>query len=755
MLYNFLLLLLFHLSSSYIVYSTNITVIHLLVLVPWPDPRDYSGRDGGLGLLPGARVAAREVNQRTDLLPGIEINLIEAGHEACGLTEHSLGLLNLVNYGINPLDTMWNVAAVLGLYCSTVTAPLSTLASREGIELLQLSAANSPVFNKETNRFPHLWRFLQSAGVYADVMINMMDEYDWNRIAIVSSEGNTYHSGIADILAQKISSSNKTIVYRGELFMLQADIENQVLTGLKKEKARIVFVTAETAKIVSLLCSAHNRGMLYPNYLWIIPDETVNNLSSKSTCGKNLQTSLEGSVLLDFSLSPQNSSHPFQSSGSSYNEYLVNYYQELENVRRNYTELVYKTNTNINRAPAYGALLYDQVWAFSLALNNALPQLISRNLSVQDYGFGHPNSTKIIEEHLMNLSFRGASGHISFNDFREVMTLIDVYQIINGTSVIAGERVNSTNFSGELNLNFSRELDDEVHRVRQVLPVGVTIMMAFCIVPLSIFISSVLSVMLMYRHEPEIKAVSPTLSLLIFLGCYTLIVVMILLTIEGSVYLSETANKVVCRTGIILEFNSQILIAVTIFLTLNRVYKIFYNSNMQKTLGVRYENWAMALQSGAITAVPNLVYLVLTLTIRGTNQQLKTVEVELNINSVTVISQYRHCYGTIGVQSNTFRYFFVTFLFSIGFLNVYLASKLVKVPSKNFSNTRFVNILMVLLFTSTCISGFLILLFVQKDSTGLYTSVVTYIHSLLTVLYCLFLLFIPSIFVVLKRKLVN
>ena len=38
-------------------------VVDLLVLVPWPNPREFTGRAGGLGLLPGARIAARPTNQ--------------------------------------------------------------------------------------------------------------------------------------------------------------------------------------------------------------------------------------------------------------------------------------------------------------------------------------------------------------------------------------------------------------------------------------------------------------------------------------------------------------------------------------------------------------------------------------------------------------------------------------------------------------------------------------------------------------------
>ena len=116
-------------------------IIRLLLLVPWPDEfgRDYAGWDGGYDLIAGARVAQDDINNRTDLLADYTIQLIEAGHEACGLTENSLGLRNLVSH-------VTSVAAVLGLFCSTNTRQLSPLASHKNIGLIQLSASNSPLF---------------------------------------------------------------------------------------------------------------------------------------------------------------------------------------------------------------------------------------------------------------------------------------------------------------------------------------------------------------------------------------------------------------------------------------------------------------------------------------------------------------------------------------------------------------------------------------------------------------------------------
>uniref|UniRef100_A0A1X7UHA0 Receptor ligand binding region domain-containing protein n=1 Tax=Amphimedon queenslandica TaxID=400682 RepID=A0A1X7UHA0_AMPQE len=147
--------------------------INLLALVPWPDDRPHADWDAGPDLLAGARVAIKEINNSTDILPDYRLNLIESGHEACGLPGGNLGVVNLVKYAINPPSNSRRgpVAAVLGLFCSTSTKIIAPFAGRKGIDLLQLSGSNSPDFLKDKGLYPHLWRFLESATVHADTVI--------------------------------------------------------------------------------------------------------------------------------------------------------------------------------------------------------------------------------------------------------------------------------------------------------------------------------------------------------------------------------------------------------------------------------------------------------------------------------------------------------------------------------------------------------------------------------------------------------
>ena len=100
--------------------------MYLLTLAPFPDPRNDTRWDGGLGTVPGARVAQDEINSHPDLLPGHHIELIVENIEACSNTNAFTGLQNLIKYTAN--SPCHPVTAVIGLFCSSHTSILSLVA---------------------------------------------------------------------------------------------------------------------------------------------------------------------------------------------------------------------------------------------------------------------------------------------------------------------------------------------------------------------------------------------------------------------------------------------------------------------------------------------------------------------------------------------------------------------------------------------------------------------------------------------------
>lgn len=741
----------FSVGNQYTISSITTQYIDLLVLIPWPSTNGTSKGQpiyhGCLELLPGARVAVQEINSRPDILPtGYKLRLVEAGHGSCLLSVQTQGLVNIVRYTLNKVNGS-TIAAIIGLYCSTSTVPLGDFASIPQISLLQLSAANSPVFNqKPTERYRHLWRFLQSAHVYSDLVLHMMDEYDWQRIAVVSTEGNAYYGGIADALIEDLSSSrhnHKKMIYYGQLIGMERIFEELVLNELASENARIVFISAGAAQIASFLCLAYDKSMVYPNYLWILADMTLHKLLPLSTCGDNLTKSLEGSVMSMFNIQPENMNSKLESSGITYNDFVQKYNKELVKVREDYRDILHSQVT-VNRS-TNAAFLYDQVWAFALALNKAVPELETYNVTALAQ-LHRSVLTNILEKSLNKTSFKGATGNIAFNELREVKTPIDVYQVRDGKMQVTASRV--THFNGSCNLTFSNMLDDDVHRRPKVFSVWICVVLSIGVVCIFIFVTFIMACLIKNRHLREVKATSLKLSILIFGACYFLMLTMIACIILDSVQLSPSgAGAIICYFNDIIKCNCYTLVFITLYLKLRRIYTIFNNCKL-KELGHCYDNWAIIAQATIFTITPNVLYIALVIAKRD-EQPMETIEIVQMINrSVTVITEYNICSLFI------FEYhmpLFILFLI-LAVLNIYLASKLTKIPERHFNNTRYVNLLIMSVFVTTCFVVIIGYFYMYKDPGIHYINVWCYFSTAINILYCQCFLFIPVLYKIWKKK---
>ena len=720
-------------------------VIHYLLLVPSPDVRNrsHAGYDAGPDLLTGARVAVQEINQRTDLLNRYEIKLIEAGHEACGLAETDLGLQNLVNNSINP-SLPHNVVVILGLFCSTSTDALSPVAGREGVDLIQLSASNSPIFNLNSKSYPHLWRFLQSANIYVDMMIELMERFEWKRVAVISDLETLFHSHIATTLADRIQSDNdKELVYQGGLVRLTSIFEDQVLSIIRQRRARIIFITASGPQIANILCKAAESGMLYPNYLWIIADFTLDLLLNANRCdNRTLLHAIEGSITSYFSLEPEDVNQVMiNASNETYATYLNKYYKELDKVKVDYND------DSLEGDPEYSSLAYDQVWGFSLAVDKAIK---SENISIEDYGFGKSQITDVIEEYLRNVSFQGASGDIKFSENREVSTPIDLFQIRSGDEILVGKRIifDKAVEWANVNIIFSDKLDDETPVFYQLVHPAITSIMVVGVIVLFIMITIILILMCYYRERPEIKASSLNVTLLVFFASYLLVLVLIIHILLSSVELSTILYSILCNSEFVVIVNAYFLIFLTIFVKLERISQIFHNRNL-KYLGWRYSNCALVIKVIVGISIANIllgIVLFEPLT-RRLYDEFTTVD------SITVIYQYHFCNSsTISESLSAIVYIYALI---IVVLNIYLASNLRHINQKQFKNTKAVNVFLVLAFVSELI-GLASSLHLKSvaSSSVMYIVVINYCVIFCIVILCQMILFFPKVFVVVKENIV-
>lgn len=166
-----------------------------------------------------------------------------------------------------------------------------------------------------------------------------------------------------------------------------------------------------------MLCSAKERGLIWPGYAWIVHSITLIDFSLATefvdTNSCNIQKAPEGIILLEHRLNGMTSLPGNLPSlmGYSYEDYFKNYMERLAN-------LTAKVKVPL-RPNVYANLLHDSVWVLALVFQHS--QVNNSFLAI-----------------VSNISFMGTVGEISFNDSLEITTGVDIFQIKNGSPMHKG-----------------------------------------------------------------------------------------------------------------------------------------------------------------------------------------------------------------------------------------------------------------------------------------------------------------------------
>ena len=119
--------------------------------------------------------------------------------------------------------------------------------------------------------------------------------------------------------------------------------------------------------------------------------------------------------------------------------------------------------------------------------------------------------------------------------------------------------------------------------------------------------TSQLTIVLCFRNYKAIKATSPLLSLLIFVGCYLLCFGAVV-TVTSQSFITPTvfALSLTSRLVFVMQVNGTNLILVTITIRLLRVYRIFLCTGQHIKLGKCWKNMPLVLIAVSVSLLPNL-----------------------------------------------------------------------------------------------------------------------------------------------------
>ena len=100
----------------------------------------------------------------------------------------------MVKYAVNPPCPP--LVAINGLSCNLQTSYLSYIVEKRRLDLIHFTARRLRTVSEETD-FTRLWRIVDSGAVYVDAVMSLMDEFDWNKIAIVYNKFREFQSIVA------------------------------------------------------------------------------------------------------------------------------------------------------------------------------------------------------------------------------------------------------------------------------------------------------------------------------------------------------------------------------------------------------------------------------------------------------------------------------------------------------------------------------------------------------------------------------
>lgn len=503
--------------------------LYVLVLSPRPNTQ-FPGVvwPGGPSLFPAAQLAADMLNNRTDILTGYSVQLLD-GDSGCSLNNWATITFAREAY------RQRRVVGIVGPACSSAATQIGGLCTHPEINLVAITIANGPQLR--SNKYSNMFRLISSSTLYGKALFELMKYNNWKSIATIYNIHQWFFRTLHTSFRNAVNVSTEY-----ELFPLPVEHRMFPLHSIHN-RVNVIVVFADSKYIRRLLCLALKSKwrLIYPNYQWIFVETHEDILldgveffhdGHNYTCTKSdMSKASNRTLILRFRLQREDKTAQTDT-GLTYDEFFDAYesyfsaYLDKEGIAR---ENVPKDSED------WAATYFDSVWAMGLALNSSMVILNEENMSLPDYQYGDPHMTSVIRGQLLKTNFRGLSGDIYFhNETLEVPTIIDIHQLnplYTGVEFRIGYyHEENLNITDERNASFVIPIQKQLKTV-STLAVAVFFPAALLTLVMTI---SLHILHLVFYDSKSIKAQSPKFSHFIFSGCYLFIISALLETVRAA-----------------------------------------------------------------------------------------------------------------------------------------------------------------------------------------------------------------------------
>ncbi|XP_049606435.1 LOW QUALITY PROTEIN: gamma-aminobutyric acid type B receptor subunit 1 [Syngnathus scovelli] len=364
------------------------------------------GWPGGQACLPAAKMALALVNQRADILPDYELELIHYD-SMCDPGEATKLLYDLLY--TEPIKI------VLMPGCSSVSTLVAEAARMWNLIVLSYGSSSPALSNRQ--RFPTFFRTHPSATLHNPTRVQLFQKWKWTKIATIQQTTEVFTSTLDD-LEERVKEAAIEISVR-QSFLTDPAV---AVKNLKRQDARIIvglFYETEARKV---FCEVYKEKLYGKKYVWFLigwySDNwfKINDPSVNCTV-EQMTEAVEGHVTTEIvMLNPETVRG---ASNLTSQEFLEQLMSKLGGKNSEETG-------GFQEAP----LAYDAVWALALALNKTVGPLKAKGRRLEDFNYNNRDVTAEIYRALNTSSFEGVSGHVVFDaqGSRMAWTLIEQLQ---------------------------------------------------------------------------------------------------------------------------------------------------------------------------------------------------------------------------------------------------------------------------------------------------------------------------------------
>ncbi|XP_078371637.1 gamma-aminobutyric acid type B receptor subunit 2-like [Oculina patagonica] len=513
------------------------------------------------GVMPAVQMALDHVNRNQTILPGYTLHE-DWRDSKCDSGAAIRAMLDLVSRP--PKKIMFTAPG-----CSPAAEPIAEAAPFWGA--VQVGFSNTSPLLSEDSRFPLFSRTSPSETINNYAIVNLLNEFKWNRVAIIVQQDHIFTKTKEDLVAS-LTRNKITIV-----FMESFDEEHShAVRNIKNKDVRIVIGLMYEDQFRKIACQAFIQGIYGRKYVWVLPgwySEKWWEKGGDTSCTKHDIKLAAGNYLATRPI-PLGDSRTPTIAGKTAVE--LNNELMMESKRMNFP---------IN---PFSSFAYDAIWSIALTLQKSGPVLKARNKSFSNITYGDEETADLFRRVLRNLTFTGMSGTVKFDQRGDRETTIEILQQQGDTRQVVGlcntssSVLNESLFLWEGGKIPADEVINktEIYRATRQQTIITVVLSSFGM----LFSLGCLVMNILYRKHRMIKMSSPHFNSVTAVGCF-LCYTHVLLATFGNSTVYTGGSKAICLVRAYLIVVGFTLVFGGMLTKTWRVYKIFTNRRLKRQIG--------------------------------------------------------------------------------------------------------------------------------------------------------------------------